>query len=370
MTNSTNADCPIDNFADPNWDQYTTIREKGEILAGQGTWTYQTELNKNEFEEGENEQMSVKTFFYEKGDMQYLKGFFVEGSGGDYIILGGIYLGVMDEESGEIRLPEDVVAGADPELFLTEKHVYSVTQEQVKENQRFTVLEGVEAATTAYTLEVEISYSDGVNTRSQVVDLIKDSKEVIENKLYDGIFGTKCVYPEGITPMYTKDFESNMLWPHYVMPHFQSIEPWCGHAFFDEFENYSHWEWVWHKDHWQNPGQTIDIIQDADQVNALCFAFYENLYEIRVRANVQGSSDLTFADGQWYHFVIDWKAEGGQEWDFKCLDIKSAFNEHSAMNPADHSADASGLTGLGIYRSVLDITCFCHVYELLIIISS
>ena len=62
ITNNTRPQCPIDNNSNPDWTDNTRLREKGDILCGSQSWTYQTEVGKYELKKGEYEQISFDTY--------------------------------------------------------------------------------------------------------------------------------------------------------------------------------------------------------------------------------------------------------------------------------------------------------------------
>ena len=97
--NQVNSQCPI-NVTSENW------HENGELLTGAQFWTYPNEFRHESIVQNDDSlfyqnsrQVSLERFYLEKGEQFYVRGAFAEGGGGDYIILGAIYVGDRLDEN-------------------------------------------------------------------------------------------------------------------------------------------------------------------------------------------------------------------------------------------------------------------------------
>lgn len=267
--------------------------------------------------ETENCSPVSATKFFEKGDMMYMKLYLKDRIGVDFAQLGMVYLGDRLNEEANPVLPENVLLHKD--FFLNEKQVFKISQTPAVDQVNFGLLAGENAA-----YEITLKYNDGIRTKTVNIDLENDSSNQVEDKILETIFSAECTYPSSISPWIKLDYEGHT-WPHgNNMNGFQSVEPFCGRKFLD-VDSSDGWKAIYHsdklsEDFYLGSSSTVDLVQDADQINAICIAFYERLDDFRMRIDLEDADGRTLKN-RWYTYSVNWVAPGGG-WDYKCVNLK------------------------------------------------
>ena len=319
--NNLDSQCPI-NVTNEDW------YENGAILTGAATWTYPNEFRHDQHiidtvgqKHHNYRQVSDERFYLEKGENFYVSGAFSEGGGGDYIILGAVYVGDKLDASGNAILPNDVIQ--DETMRLTEKQLFKVTQEKTQHKQVISVAgdNGVPED-----LSIELTFNDGI--RSKSVEISYNSDNTVNEDIYNEVFATKCTYPESLSIWQKLDYEDSTWGVYNLDKKFKTQNTWCGHQF-NEIESKGVHQWLWHHNadytlldgSFGKPG-AIDLFQDSNIVNSFCFAYFERLDQVQMKLKVY------YNDGESENnrnLLINLNA-GGKKWKFECLNFLDLLN--------------------------------------------